>query len=73
MALARAFGWRARRVAHADELDAAIEECLSSAGPFLLDVAVEQAENCFPMIPAGRGHHEVMLSKDVIYGDTSDS
>ncbi len=73
VALARAFGWRARRVAHADELDAAIEECLSSAGPFLLDVAVEQAENCFPMIPAGRGHHEVMLSKDVIYGDTSDS
>lgn len=73
VALARAFGWRARRVAHARELDAALEECLSSEGPFLLDVAVEQAENCFPMIPAGRGHHEVMLSKDVIYGDTSDS
>lgn len=73
VALARAFGWRARRVVHARELDAALEECLSSEGPFLLDVAVEQAENCFPMIPAGRGHHEVMLSKDVIYGDTSDS
>lgn len=66
-ALARAFGWQARRVARADELDDAITECMSSEGPFLLDVVVEQAENCFPMIPAGRGHHEVMLSKDRTY------
>jgi acetolactate synthase-1/2/3 large subunit len=63
VALARAFGWQARRVDRADELDAALRECLLSAGPFLLDVVVEQAENCFPMIPAGRGHHEIMLSK----------
>jgi acetolactate synthase-1/2/3 large subunit len=70
VALARSFGWRARRVVQARDLDAALEECLSSDGPFLLDVAVEQTENCFPMIPAGRGHHEVMLSKDQIYGAT---
>lgn len=68
VALARAFGWRARKVAHARDLDAALAECLSSEGPFLLDVAVEQSENCFPMIPAGSGHHEVMLSKNRIYG-----
>jgi acetolactate synthase-1/2/3 large subunit len=67
VALAHAFGWKARRVAKAEELDAAIAECLSADGPFLLDVVVEQAENCFPMIPAGRGHHEVMLSKDRTY------
>jgi acetolactate synthase-1/2/3 large subunit len=66
-ALARAFGWQARRVDHADQLAQAIAECLSSDGPFLLDVAVAPAENCFPMIPAGRGHHEVMLSKDRSY------
>ncbi|MEH6436878.1 biosynthetic-type acetolactate synthase large subunit [Massilia sp. DD77] len=63
VALARAFGWRARRVERAAELDAAIAECLDSAGPFFLDVAVEQAENCFPMIPGGCGHHQVMLGK----------
>lgn len=68
VALARAFGWHARRVEQACDLDAALEECLSSEGPFLLDVAVEQAENCFPMISAGCGHHEVMLSKDRTYG-----
>jgi acetolactate synthase-1/2/3 large subunit len=67
VALARAFGWSARRVEHPDELDAAMAECMASTGPFLLDVVVEQAENCFPMIPAGRGHQEIMLGKDRWY------
>lgn len=67
VALARAFGWKARRISQADALDASLAECLASDGPFLLDVVVEQAENCFPMIPAGRGHHEVMLSKARVY------
>jgi acetolactate synthase-1/2/3 large subunit len=67
VALALAFGWKALRVQHADDLDAALEECLSSAGPFLLDVVVESTENCFPMIPAGRGHHELMLSSERWY------
>jgi acetolactate synthase-1/2/3 large subunit len=67
VALARAFGWQARRVEHADQLEEALAECLSSSGPFLLDVVVQQTENCFPMIPAGRGHHEVMLAKDRYY------
>jgi acetolactate synthase-1/2/3 large subunit len=69
VALARAFGWRAARVDDAAGLGAALGECLASDGPYLLDVVVEQAENCFPMIPAGRGHHEVMLAKDRVYVD----
>jgi acetolactate synthase-1/2/3 large subunit len=64
VALARAFGWQGRRVSHVAELDAALDECLAAPGPYLLDVVVAQAENCFPMIPAGRGHHEIMLAKD---------
>jgi acetolactate synthase-1/2/3 large subunit len=64
VALAHAFGWKARRVSRLEELDAAMDECMESRGPFLLDVVVEQAENCFPMIPTGRGHQEIMLSKD---------
>jgi acetolactate synthase-1/2/3 large subunit len=67
VALALAFGWKARRVTQADDLDAALSECLSSAGPFLLDVVVEQTENCFPMIPSGHGHHEIMMSKTCWY------
>ena len=67
VALARAFGWAARRVEHPDQLEQALDECLASRGPYLLDVVVEQAENCFPMMPAGRGHHEIMLAKDRWY------
>lgn len=67
VALAQAFGWKARRVTQSDALDAALAECMASNEPFLLEVLVEQTENCFPMIPAGRGHHEVMLSKDRVY------
>ncbi len=63
VALARAFGWSAQRVAQPGELGAALDTCLSAPGPFLLDVAVHSNENCFPMIPAGRGHHEIMLSE----------
>ncbi|MES2482452.1 MAG: biosynthetic-type acetolactate synthase large subunit [Pseudomonadota bacterium] len=63
VALAKAFGWGARRVEDRVQLDAALAECLAHDGPFFLDVAVAAQENCFPMIPAGRSHHEVMLSE----------
>ncbi len=62
VALARAFGWEGRRVDEVDQLQDALAQCLESTKPFFLDVRVAQQENCFPMIPAGRGHHEVMLS-----------
>lgn len=67
VALARAFGWEARRVEQAGELEEAMDACLDSNRPFLLDVRVAQAENCFPMMPPGRGHHEIMLGKDRWY------
>ena len=69
VALARAFGWGARRVTTPAELDAALAECLASAGPFFLDVQVAAEENCFPMMPAGCGHHRVMLGKDRWYDE----
>ena len=62
--VARGFGWQARTVSRRDKLDAAIAECLNSEGPFFLDVHVTAEENCFPMIPAGAGHHEVMLGSE---------
>ena len=67
VALARAFGWGARRVSEPAELDAALAECLAYDGPFFLDVQVAAQENCFPMMPSGQGHHRVMLAKDRWY------
>ena len=62
VAVARGFGWGAERVNHPAELDAALARCLAHDGPFFLDVAVAPLEDCFPMIPAGAGHHEVLLA-----------
>jgi len=67
VALARAFGWGARRVDHAADLARALAECLASPGPFFLDVRVVQQANCYPMIPAGCGHQEMMLGDDRWY------
>ena len=71
VALAKAFGWSARRVEQPAQLAEAMDACLSAPGPFLLDVAVAPQENCFPMIPAGRGHHEIMLSEQRWYDAVS--
>jgi len=67
VALAKAFGWGARRVSDPAELEDALAECLASKGPFFLDVQVAAQENCFPMMPSGCGHHRVMLAKDRWY------
>jgi acetolactate synthase-1/2/3 large subunit len=37
------------------------------SNPFFLDVRVAAEENCFPMVPAGCGHNDIMLSKDRRY------
>ena len=63
VAVARGFGWQAARVESRAGLGQALADCLASSEPCLLDVVVRAEENCFPMIPAGRGHHEVLLRK----------
>jgi acetolactate synthase-1/2/3 large subunit len=73
VALAKAFGWGARRVCDPAELDAALAECLAYDGPFFLDVQVAAQENCFPMMPAGAGHHRVMLGKDRWYREEDEA
>ncbi|MFA5488649.1 MAG: biosynthetic-type acetolactate synthase large subunit [Candidimonas sp.] len=67
VALAKAFGWGAARVESPSELDAALAQCMAHDGPFFLDVVVLAQENCFPMMPAGYGHQQVMLSEDTWY------
>ncbi len=67
VALARAYGWQARRVSDPAELPHALRECLDSDGPFFLDVAVAEQSNCFPMIAAGSGHDRVMRDETSYY------
>jgi len=52
-------GLRAERP---DELDGLIEEMIDAPVPVVLDCRVERAENCFPMIPSGKAHNEMLLA-----------
>ncbi|HYZ42924.1 MAG TPA: acetolactate synthase 3 large subunit, partial [Stellaceae bacterium] len=44
--------------------DDAICEMLAADGAVILDVAVDPAENCFPMIPSGAAHNEMLLGPE---------
>jgi acetolactate synthase-1/2/3 large subunit len=67
VALAKSFGWDGARVEDPSQLASALRRCIDSDGPFFLDVKVAEQENCYPMIAAGRGHHEVMLADGKIF------
>ncbi len=59
--LAEAFGANGRRVEDPAEVDDAIAWMLKTPGAVILDVAVDPKENCFPMIPSGAAHNEMLL------------
>ena len=67
MKLAEAYGGVGIRCADPANLDGAIKQMLSVDGPVLFDCIVDQKENCLPMIPSGKGHHEMILP-DTIEG-----
>jgi acetolactate synthase-1/2/3 large subunit len=47
------------------DLDDAIREMINVKAPVIFDCVVDQAENCFPMIPSGRAHNEMLLGDSV--------
>ncbi|KZY02990.1 MULTISPECIES: acetolactate synthase 3 large subunit [unclassified Sulfitobacter] len=59
--LAEAFGAKGIQVSDPDKLDDAIMEMIEHPGPVILDCLVEKHENCFPMIPSGKAHNEMLL------------
>lgn len=59
--LAEAYGGVGIRCSQPEELDDAIREMLACPKPVLFDCVVDKAENCFPMIPSGKAHHEMIL------------
>jgi acetolactate synthase-1/2/3 large subunit len=59
--LAEAYGALGLRADHPDELDDKIRQMIESKKPVLFDVRVTKDENCFPMIPSGKAHNEMIL------------
>ena len=50
------------------DLDEAIMEMLAYDGPVIFDCLVEKHENCFPMIPSGKAHNEMLLGDVAMKG-----
>ena len=59
--LAEAYHAHGIRCEHPGDLDEKIHEMLEVKKPVLFDCVVDPAENCFPMIPSGRAHNEMLL------------
>ncbi|TMV06456.1 acetolactate synthase 3 large subunit [Ruegeria sediminis] len=61
--LAEAFGAKGIMVRDPGDLDDAIMEMIEYDGPVIFDCVVEKHENCFPMIPSGKAHNEMLLGE----------
>ncbi|CCG07904.1 Acetolactate synthase, large subunit [Pararhodospirillum photometricum DSM 122] len=59
--LAEAFGAAGLRVSDPAALDDTIRQMMAIDGPVLVDVLVDPSENCFPMIPSGAPHYQMLL------------
>ncbi len=64
--LAEAYGWKGIRISDQADLDAGIKAMLAHDGPVIVDCQVSKDANCYPMIPSGSAHTDMLM-----YGDTA--
>lgn len=62
--MADAFGCVGLRAEHPDELDDKIREMINVRRPVIFDCRVTKEENCFPMIPSGKAHNEMIMAEE---------
>jgi acetolactate synthase I/II/III large subunit len=63
--LAEAYGGVGLRCEKPADLDGAIDEMIRVKRPVIFDCRVASLANCFPMIPSGKAHNEMLLGEDV--------
>ena len=61
--LADAYGIKGITCSNPKHLDDSIEEMVNHPGPVIFNCVVEKHENCFPMIPSGKAHNEMILGE----------
>ena len=59
--LAEAYGCKGIKADNPNELDSKIREMIDHNGPVIFDCQVDPNENCFPMIPSGKPHNQMIL------------
>ena len=71
--LAESFGATGLRTEKPSEIDDLIKEMIKVKGPVICDVIVDPSENCFPMIPSGSTHNQMLLGpNDKVEGEISE-
>ena len=70
--LAEAYGWKGIRIDAKDDLDLGIAAMLEHDGPVMVDCRVAKLANCFPMIPSGAAHTEMILQANEVSGEMDD-
>ena len=61
--LAEAYGGTGIQATEPGELDDKIMQMIETPGPVIFDCRVDQEENCYPMIPSGAAHNEMILGQ----------
>lgn len=70
--LGEAYGWKGIRIEGLDQLDDGIAAMLAHDGPVIVDCRVAKLANCFPMIPSGAAHTEMLLQAAEVSGEMDD-
>ncbi|HSG33555.1 MAG TPA: biosynthetic-type acetolactate synthase large subunit [Sphingomonadaceae bacterium] len=70
--LAESYGWKGIRITDPADLDAGIKAMIEHPGPVMVDCQVSKEANCFPMIPSGAAHTEMLLYGDMVEGTMDD-
>ena len=70
--LAEAYGWKGICIERPDQLDSGIADMLAHKGPVVVDCRVAKLANCFPMIPSGASHIDMILSGTEVSGEMDD-
>ncbi len=71
--LAEAYGWKGIRIEDESQLDAGIQAMIDHPGPVFVDCLVAKEANCYPMIPSGAAHTEMILYGDKVTGSMDDA
>jgi acetolactate synthase-1/2/3 large subunit len=70
--LAEAYGATGIRIETPDQLIPGIREMIDSPGPVVVDCRVAKLSNCFPMIPSGAAHTDMLLDPSQVSGTLND-
>jgi acetolactate synthase-1/2/3 large subunit len=70
--LAEAYGWTGIRIEGLQELQSGIAQMIATPGPVLVDCRVAKLSNCFPMIPSGAAHTDMLLDPSQVSGTMDD-